>query len=116
MAATVNLVLDQGSTWSQPIAWKTGTPAVAVDLTGYSARAQVRSSASSATTLLSLTDSNGGIAITTSTGTMTLSATAAQTAAIPAGRYVYDLEAVSGGGIVTRICEGTLTVTPEVTR
>jgi len=115
MAATVNLTIEQGATWSQTLVWKTGDPAVAVNLGGYTARLQLRPVVTSRTVVLSLTSSSG-IAITPATGTFTLSATAAQTAAIPAGRYVYDLEAVSGGGVVTRICEGTITVSAEVTR
>lgn len=30
--------------------------------------------------------------------------------------YVYDLELVSGSGTVTRVLEGTFSLTPEVTR
>jgi len=33
-----------------------------------------------------------------------------------AGRYVYDVETTSGSGVVSRIVEGIITVTPEVTR
>jgi hypothetical protein len=47
---------------------------------------------------------------------VTLSLTAAVTAAIVAGVYVYDLELVSSGGIVTRLLQGTFTVSAEVTR
>ena len=42
--------------------------------------------------------------------------TAAQTNAIAAGRYVYDVEITSGEGIVTRVVEGQIEVTPGVTR
>jgi len=31
------------------------------------------------------------------------------------GRYVYDVISITGSGTVTRIVEGILTVTPEVT-
>jgi hypothetical protein len=111
MAATVNLTVDQGSTWSQDVQWKTGTPATAVNLTGYTARAQVRRTASAADVVVSLT-----CAITAATGTTTLSLTAAQTSALTAGRYVYDLELVSAGGLVTRLCQGAFVVSAEVTR
>jgi hypothetical protein len=33
-----------------------------------------------------------------------------------AGRYVYDVEITSSGGEVTRVLEGQVEVTPEVTR
>jgi len=70
-------------------------------------------SASSAT--IELTTANGRISLTNA-GVITLSLTATETAALAAGRYVYDLEMVSSGGVVTRLLEGVVTVSPEVTR
>jgi hypothetical protein len=115
-AAIVNLTIEQGADWSQPLQWKTGTPAVAVNLTGYTARMQVRRTAASTEKTVELTTENGRITITAGTGTVALSLTAAVTAAIVAGVYVYDLELVSSGGIVTRLVQGTFTVSAEVTR
>ena len=45
------------------------------------------------------------------------SLTAAQTAAIKPGRYVYDIEILSGAAtpIITRVLEGQIDVTPRVT-
>jgi len=115
-AATVNMTIEQGTTWTQQLQWKSGDPATAVNLTGYSARMMLRSVVTSSTVALSLSSPSSGIAITAATGTFTLSATATTTAALTAGRYVYDLEAVSSGGQVTRVCEGVVTVSAEVTR
>ena len=115
-AATVNLTIEQGATWSQSIQWKTDTPAAAVNLTGYTARMQARRTAASADEAVELTTENGRIAITTATGTITLSLTAAVTAGLVAGGYVYDLELVSSGGAVTRLAQGALTISAEVTR
>lgn len=115
-AAQYDLVIEQGATWSQAVQWKTGSPATAVNLTGYTARMQLRSSVSASTAALLLTTENGRIALTVNTGTITLSVSATDTAALTAGRYVYDLELVSGGGQVTRVMEGVVTVSAEVTR
>ena len=115
-AATVNLTVEQGATWSQALQWKTGTPATAVDLTGYTARMDVRRTATSSETAVELTTENSRIAITAGTGTVTLSLTAAITAVLTAGSYIYDLELVSSGGQVTRLCQGKFTVSAEVTR
>ena len=41
--------------------------------------------------------------------------TASTTADIEEGMYVYDIEITSGAGTVTRLMEGSVTVTPEVT-
>lgn len=115
-AAQYDLVIEQGATWSQSVQWKTGSPATAVNLSGYTARMQLRSSVSTSAAALSLTTENGRIALTANTGTITLSVSATDTAALTAGRYVYDLELVSGGGQVTRVMEGVVTVSAEVTR
>jgi hypothetical protein len=37
-------------------------------------------------------------------------------ATVPAGNYRYDLELVSGAGVVTKLISGDFTVTGEVTR
>ena len=45
-----------------------------------------------------------------------MSMTNSTTSAIEEGIYVYDLEITSGAGAVTRVLQGNITVTPEVTR
>jgi hypothetical protein len=116
MAATVNLTLDQGGTFSRNVTWKAGTPKVPVNLNGYSATLHVRGSASSSAIRLSLTTANGGIVITPLSGTFTLKASPTQTKALPAGRYVYELKAVSFEGQVTALMKGALTVNAEVAK
>lgn len=86
------------------------------NLTGYTAALQVRSLPSSPTNVLDLTTSNGGISITANAGKVSVHATAAQTGAIDDGVYVYDCEITSQGGIVTRLVQGQVVVSPEVTR
>jgi len=115
-AAQYDLLVEQGASYSQAVQWKTGSPAAAVNLSGYTARLQLRSSVTASTAALSLTTENGRISITANTGTVTLSISATDTAALTAGRYVYDLELVSSGGQVTRLMEGVVTVSAEVTR
>jgi hypothetical protein len=113
--ASHDLTIPAGATYSQTLNWKTGSPAAFVNTTGYTARMQLRTSYSAATASLELTTVNGRISLTNA-GVITLSLTATETAALAAGRYVYDLEMVSSGGQVTRLLEGVLTVSPEVTR
>jgi hypothetical protein len=113
--ASHDLTIPAGATYSQTLNWKTGSPAAFVNTTGYTARMQLRTSYSAATASLELTTANGRISLT-SAGVITLSLTATETAALAAGRYVYDLELVSSGGVVTRLLEGVVTVSPEVTR
>ena len=87
-----------------------------VNLTGYSAALQIRSLPSDPTAVLSLATSGNGITITALTGQIDVHATAAQTAAIDEGTYYYDIEITSVSGIVTRIAQGQVVVSAEVTR
>ena len=41
---------------------------------------------------------------------------AANTTAIKAGRYLFDMQTTDTQGTVTRVLEGIITVTPEITR
>lgn len=113
-AANNNFVIDQGADWFVTFVYK-DSAGTAINLTGYSAALQVRDTYADATTVLSLT-STSGITITPLTGTLAVRATAAQTGAIDAGPYVYDLEITSAGGIVTRLVQGKISVSPQVTR
>jgi hypothetical protein len=76
----------------------------------------VRTTAAATTTLVELTTTNSRIALGGIAGTVTLTISATDTAALTPGKYVYDLELVSGGGIVSRIIEGNFIVKAEVTR
>lgn len=113
-AGIKNLIIDQGSDWFITFTYKdsTGTP---INLTGFTANLQLRTSYDAPTAALSLT-SIAGITITALSGQIAVHATATQTGAITAGDYVYDLEITSSTGIITRIIQGRATVTPQVTR
>ena len=45
-----------------------------------------------------------------------MSLNADETSNIVAGRYVYDVEITSSANVTSRIVEGIVTVTPEVTK
>ena len=87
-----------------------------VNLTGYTAELQIRSLPSSPDAVLTLNTSNGGITITALTGNLQVHATANQTRNIDEGTYYYDIEITSVSGIVTRLAQGQVVVSPEVTR
>ena len=103
----------QGANFDYELTWTVAGSAV--NITGYSARMQVRQYAESTAVALSLV-SGTGITLGGTAGTIALSAVATATSAVEAGQYVYDLELVSGAGYVTRLVQGTLTVWEEVTR
>ena len=105
----------QGTTFSKSLTYKVNK--FAVNLTGYSARMQVRESYTSATTIVSLTSAEGGgMTLGGVAGTITFTIPAATTSVLKSGTYLYDLEIVSPSGEVTRLLEGKFKVTPEITR
>ena len=110
-----DIEINQGATYELTVTWKDSTGA-AINLTGYSARMQVRETYSSASTIVSLTNGSG-ITLGGAAGTIAILISATTTAALTAPfSGVYDLELVSAGGVVTRLLQGAATVTPEVTR
>jgi hypothetical protein len=113
-AGTYNITIEQGATFRLSITWK--ADGVAVDITGYTARMQVRHRYSSTDTLLSLTSAAGDIVLGGSAGTIVVTASATATAAITERAAFYDLELVSGSGVVTRLLQGAVSITPEVTK
>jgi hypothetical protein len=114
-AANHDILIEQGATFRLELAWK--IDGAAVDLTGYGARMQVRGDAASESAMLSLTSSGGGgIVLGGAGGTISVTASAAQTAALVGRSGVYDLELESPGAEVTRLVQGHVEISPQVTR
>jgi hypothetical protein len=109
-----NFVCPQGATFSKELTWNIDDNPV--DLTGYTARMQVREKYTSTQKILDLTTENGGITLGGDEGTISIDVSALVSATIIPKTYVYDIELVSSGSIVTRLLEGQFVVTPEVTR
>mgnify|MGYP000630287918 CR=1 FL=1 len=108
-----NMVCPQGSTFDQQLTYAIND--IPVNLTGYTARMQVREKYTSTSANITLTTENGGITLGGALGSISLLIGASATSAIVAKDYVYDLELISNQ-IVYRIIEGKFIVTPEVTR
>lgn len=115
MAGYYDIAIDQGATYRQEFIWKDSNNDV-IDLTGYTARMQIRRKKSSDSFEHEATTENGGIAITALTGSVVVTISATDTAAFEFTKGVYDIELVSGTGVVTRLLEGSVEVSPEVTR
>lgn len=108
MAAKVNIVIDQGTTFNTTYTIHDANDEP-IDFTGYTASSQMRKSYSSSTF-------NQFVVTLGSTGQVTLSMDATTTNNITAGRYVYDVEVQNPSGIRSRVVEGIVTVTPQVSR
>lgn len=111
-----NITIIQGATLRDVTTWKSGTPAVPVDLTGCTARMQVRTRIDDTNVLLNLTTENGGISLGGTAGTVTIYLSATATAALTWKSGIYDLEIQFGNGDVRRLMAGSVSVSPEVTR
>lgn len=108
MALKANIVIDQGTDYSTTInvTDDNGDP---VDLSTYTGAAQMRKhyTSSNATAFTVTTDGSGVV---------TLSMNAATSGNLVPGRYVYDCELTDSSNTVSRLVEGIVTVTPQVTR
>lgn len=114
-AGSYNITIEQGTTYGQTLTWRDSNSAL-VNLTGYTARMQIRTDYTASAPTLSLTTENGRITLGGALGTIALSIAATDTASLAARKYVYDLELISSSLNVTRLIQGTVTVVPEVTR
>ena len=110
MSIIANLYIDQGTDFSVTVD-VTDTAGDILNLSGYSATAQIRKTYSSSSVSASFSTT-----IAEASGQVTLSLTDTQTTGLESGRYVYDLNITSGSGVTTRVIEGQAIVTPGVTR
>ena len=109
MASKANLEIDQGATFSTDLTLEDDNGDL-ISLVGYTANSQIRKWYTSSNAAATFTTS-----INTTSAVITLSLTANQTGDLTSGRYVYDVE-ISSGATVSRVVEGIVTVTPQVTR
>jgi hypothetical protein len=109
MATKANLIIDQGATFSADLALadENGNP---LYLQGYTANSQMRKWYTSVSPSATFNAS-----INVDSGVITIALDSANTSNLPAGRYVYDVE-IDNGLTVSRVVEGIVTVTPQVTR
>jgi hypothetical protein len=123
IAGNYNMLCQQGSSFGRVIALeqpRTPTEANPAEyepypLTNHTARMQVRRTIESTTPLIALTTENGRISLNGVSGLINLSISATDTAALTSSG-VYDLEIISSNGLVSRVIQGTFTLSPEVTR
>jgi hypothetical protein len=104
--------MDQGATFNNTLNITDDLTNAKVNVSGYTVRSQMRRSYYSANAtaqiVCTVTDA--------ANGTILMSLAAANTSNIKAGRYLFDVETVDTASVTTRILEGIITVTPEITR
>lgn len=114
-AGRYNIKIEQGATFRFEIVYRDSNSAI-VNLTGFTARMQIRPIPSSTTILVNASTANGKIVITPSQGRIVVTLSATETAALDFTTARYDLEIEATDGTVTRLIEGVVTLSPEVTR
>lgn len=122
MASKIDLTILQGETFSRTLTL-TNSSGTAMDLTSYTARASIRQTADSS---VKTVDFTCAFVTPRTSGQITLALTATQTSAIPTtgkqaydkyAKYVWDIELIAPDTTtVTRIANGNVLVSPEVTR
>ena len=139
-----DLIIKIGVDWIRILSYKQSDGTTPVNLTGYTARMQVRATTSSQIKILDLTTVNGGITIDGVNGLITIHATATQLTedathlqlgsiiSAPAtlnedlsngtklqgfGKLaLYDLDVISAGGVITKLLSGKVCFEPSVTK
>ena len=109
--AYIELTIDQGTNFetSVDLTNDDGTPInVASSVFTSQIRKSYYSTNSTANIVATITDA--------ANGNVKLSISAANTANIKPGRYLYDVKMLSAANVTTRILEGIITVTPQVTK
>lgn len=112
-AFTKNLELDAGADEDFDFIWKIGPSGseVPVDMTGCTAKLQVRAKIGTAV-LVELTTENGGIVLGAS-GEIELHFTDTHTAALPA-KAIYQMEVTLANGKVRRLLKGYIVTSAEL--
>ena len=111
MATISNLYVDAGSDYSSVITVTTAV-GTALDLTGYTIKSQLRKSYQSSQSF----DFTATVANALQ-GKIRLALTADQSEAIPAGRWLYDVEITqTSTAKKKRVVEGIVVVTPQITQ
>jgi hypothetical protein len=111
MAAYVELLIDQGTTFTNTLTINDDVTNNPINIASYSVTSQLRrsyySANASGTFDCSLTDAANGV--------ITMAMSAANTSNLKPGRYVFDVHALIDN-THSRLLEGIITVSPGVTR
>jgi hypothetical protein len=114
MAGQKNFEVDQNTTFTFIVEYKDSS-GNAVNLTGASAKMQVRDTQGGSKIAVSLTSPSGGIVIDPLIGKLTIRMTPTQTNKLFYPKSAYDVMLTQDSGIKTKLLEGFLTLSRSVT-
>ena len=109
-----DFVVPQGVTYPVKMRYLDANDAV-IDLSGYSVQAQLRKQYDQAVADVDCTIANGKAFLDVD-NYFGFTLSPSDTSALAATTYFFDIIVTSSGGDVTRAMEGTISITPEVTK
>lgn len=110
-----DITVNQGSAFKLNVQALNSDKTV-MDLTGYSARMQVRETSASTIVLMSASTLDGGITINSPGGVVMINISAALTTAMTWNAGEWDLEIYTDAANVIRLVKGYASLSQEVTR
>lgn len=117
-AVNVPIEIEQGATFFMSFIWANDAEGTEpIDLTGVTARMQIRKTQQEAPLIDAL--STGGSPMITlggATGVIDIKIPATATSVLTLKSALYDLEAVMANGDVYRVIEGAVTIKPNITQ
>lgn len=114
MAGQKNFEVDQNATFSFVVEYKDDN-GNAIDLTGASAKMQVRDVKGGTKLAVTLTSPSGGIVINGPLGKLTVTLTPTQTNKLFYPKSVYDIMVIDSNGNKIKLLEGFMTLNRSVT-
>ncbi len=115
MAIQKNWEVDQNTTFKFEIQYTQDDETTPIDLSGASAKMQVRDIKGGAAVAFTLTSPSGGITIDGSTGTLRITMTPTQTNKLFYPKSSYDIMIIDSNGNKTKLLEGFMTLKRSVT-
>ena len=114
MAGQKNFEVDQNATFSFIVEYKDNT-GVPIDLTGSTAKMQVRDTKGGSKLAFTLTSPSGGIVITPLLGQLTIKMTPTQTNKLFYPKSSYDIMVTDSNANKIKLLEGFITLSRSVT-
>jgi type II secretory pathway component HofQ len=115
MAVQKNWEADHNTTFTFQVQYTEDDEVTPIDLTGATAKMQVRDTKGGSKLAFTLTSPSGGITIDGSTGTITIKATPTQTSKLFYPKSAYDIMVVDTNGNKIKLLEGFITLSRSVT-
>lgn len=113
-AGKLDITIEEGADFFLFLTWL-DNDGNAKDISSYTARMKIKESVVDAGEIDNLTSGTGEITLGGTAGTIQIDIAAGVTANYDFDWGVYDLELISAGGVVTRLIEGAVKFSREVT-